>query len=323
MRLSFCAAVVAAVALGSAAADAQTRTTPVRILAGFPPGGNVDILARIIAEPLTEALGRPAVVINKPGAGGQVAAELLKESAPDGDTLLVTPDASLIARPLTMTKPPYDPVADFAPVAQLGAQDYAMAIGVKLPAKTLKEFAAWAKANPDGAHFGSAGEGGITHFLGLMIGDAIGVPLRQVPFAGSGPAVNALAAGQITSTVQPIGTMVAQAQAGSIRLVALTGDKRSPLLPDVPTLKELGYKDLVATNWFGLFAPAKTPPETVAKLNAIVIKAMRTEKLKDHMQKLALDINELSPAQFSALLKSDVERWRPVIKASGFKVEVH
>jgi tripartite-type tricarboxylate transporter receptor subunit TctC len=314
--------VVAATMLVDAAAAQTNRTTPMRMLAGFPPGGNVDILARIFAERLTESLGRPVVVLNKPGAGGQIAAELLKESPPDGDTLLMTPDAALVARPLTMTRPPYDPLVDFAPVAQTGAQDYAMAIGVHIPPKTLREFAAWAKANPDGAHFGSSGEGGMTHFIGLLIGDAIGTPLRQVPYAGSGPAVTALATGQISSTIQPLGTMVAQAQAGSIRLVALSGTKRAAAFPDVPTLTELGYPSVVATSWFGIFAPPRTPPETVAKFNELIIGAMRTDKVKDQMRNLALDINELTPAQFAALLKTDVERWTPVIKASGFKVEV-
>jgi tripartite-type tricarboxylate transporter receptor subunit TctC len=220
-----------------------------------------------------------------------------------------------------MSKAPYDPLVDFAPVAQVGAQDYAMAIGMHIPPKSLKEFAAWAKANPDGAHFGSSGEGGMTHFIGLLISQAIGVPLRQVPYAGSGPAVTALATDQITSTIQPLGTMVTQAQSGAIRLVALTGTQRNPAFPDVPTLSELGYS-VVATSWFGIFAPPRTPPETVTRYNQMVIAAMRTDKVKDQMRNLALDINELTPAQFAALLKSDVARWTPVIKASGFQVQV-
>jgi tripartite-type tricarboxylate transporter receptor subunit TctC len=306
----------------ASSAFAQSRQ-PVRMLAGFPPGGNVDILARIFAERLTEANGgRPTIVVNKPGAGGQIAAELLKESAPDGDTLMVAPDAVIIVRPLTMTKPPYDPVADFSPVAQTGAQDYAIALTKKIPATTLKEFAAWAKEHPDGANFGSAGEGGTTHFLGLMIGEAIGTPLRQVPFGGSGPAVNALVAGEISAAVQPLGTVVAQAQAGTIRIVALSGRARNASYPDVPTLIELGYPSLYATSWFGIFAPAKTPRETVARLNQVFFAAMRTDRIREQMRNLLLDINEMTADQLADVVKADTARWRPIIKASGFTVEV-
>ncbi|HEX9463601.1 MAG TPA: tripartite tricarboxylate transporter substrate-binding protein [Alphaproteobacteria bacterium] len=307
----------------SAPAQAQSRQ-PVRVLAGFPPGGNVDILARIFAERLSEASGgRPVIVINKPGAGGQIAAELLKEAPPDGDTLMLAPDAVVIVRPLTMSKPPYDPVADFAPVAQTGTQDYAIALTRKIPPKTLKEFAAWAKANPDGANFGSAGEGGTTHFLGLLIGEAIGTPLRQVPFGGSGPAVNALVAGEISAAVQPLGTVVAQAQAETIRIVAVSGPTRNATFPDAPSLVELGYPALQATSWFGIFAPAKTPRDAVARLNQVFVAAMRTERVRDQMRNLLLDIKEMTPDQLAEVVKAETARWRPIIKASGFTVEVH
>jgi len=323
MKVTRLAAAVAALLVISSAAWAQSGRQPVRILAGFPPGGNVDILARLFAERLNEATGRATIVVNKPGAGGQIAAEVLKESPPDGDTLMIAPDATVVVRPLTMTKPPYDPTVDFAAVAQTGAQDYAMALTMKIAPKTLKEFAAWAKEHPDGANFGSSGEGGSTHFIGMQVGEATGVPLRQVPFAGAGPAINALVAGEISATVQPIGTLVNQAQAGAIRIVAVTGTSRNATFPDAPTLVELGYPKIQATSWFGLFAPAKTPKDTVAKLNAVITAAMKTPRIKEQMGHLLLDIHEMTPDQFAVIVKSDTEHWRPIIKASGFKVEVH
>lgn len=324
MRLPRLCALVAALLLAASAAWAQAgRTTPVRMIAGFPPGGNVDLLARVLGERLGEALGRPVIVLNKPGAGGQIAAEMLKESPPDGDTLLVTPDASLIVRALVLSKPPYDPVADFAAVAETGAQDYAFALSAKIPPRSLRDFAAWAKANPDGANFGSAGEGGVTHFLGLLVGEAIGVPLRPVPFNGSGPGVNALAAGEIASTLQPLGTLVNQAQAGTIHIVAVTGAQRSPAFPGAPSVVELGYPSLVATSWFGIFAPARTPPELVARYNRIFIDALRLPRIRDTMRTLLLEIHEMTPAQFAALVQSDLDHWRPIIKASGFTIDVH
>lgn len=155
----------------------------------------------------------------------------------------------------------------------------------------------------------------------LLIGQALGVTLHTIPYNGSGPAVTALVAGQIASTVQPLGTVMAQAQAGKIRLIALTGSERSTAVPGVPTLAELGHPSLTVSNWFGIFAPGKTPPELVAQLNGIFIKAMRTPAVKERLQGLGFDVREMTPAQFAALVKADYERWGPVIKSSGFSVQ--
>jgi tripartite-type tricarboxylate transporter receptor subunit TctC len=315
----FCLAAMAFALLCSAAAAQPSRAT-VRMISGYPPGGNVDILARLFAERLAESSGRPVVVVNRPGAGGQIGLEAVKAAAPDGTTLIVTPDASLVLRPLTMKLPPYDPVNDFAAVAHVGSQDYAFAVGPAIPAKDPREFANWARANPAAANFG-AGQGGATHFIGLLIGQAIGVPLQAIPYNGSGPAVLALMAGQISSTVQPLGTVMSQAQSGKIRLVATTGTERSPAAPGVPTLAELGYPSLAVTSWFGIFAPARTPPELVSQLNATFVKAMRTESLREKLQGLGLDIKDMTPSQLAELVKTDVQRWTPVIRASGFRIE--
>ena len=320
MRFSLRIMLAAAMVLACGAASAQIARAPLRMISGYPPGGNVDILARVFAEQLAEALGRPAVVVNRPGAGGQIGLEAVKAAAPDGNTLIVTPDASLVIRPLTMRVAPYDPVNDFAAVAQVGEQDYAVALGAAIPAKSVQEFAAWARANPQDANFGS-GQGGATHFLGMLIGQAIGVPLQPIPYTGSGPAVLALVAGQIASTVQPLGTVIAQAQAGKIRLIATSGAERSPAAPSVPTLAELGYPSLIVTNWFGIFAPARTPAETVSQLNAVIVKSMRQPAVRERMQGLGFEVKEMTAAQFAAVVRADVQRWGPVIKASGFTVE--
>ena len=314
---------VATLLLMGTSGSALAQSGPIRILAGFPPGGNVDILARVFADQLGKSTGRNAIVVNKAGAAGQIAAEVLMASPPDGDTLMVAPDATIVERPLVMSKPPYDAVKDFAAVAQTGAQDYAVALTVKIPPTNLRDFAGWAKAHPDGANFASLGEGGVTHFLGLMVGDAIGVPLRHVPYNGAGPANNAVMAGQVAATVQPIGTLVHQAEAGTLRVVAVTGRDRSASFPDAPTMVELGYPSVVATSWFGVFAPAKTPPATVAKLNAFFIQAMHTPQVAAQMKNLLLDVHDLTPAQFADLIKSDTRHWQPIIKASGFTIDAH
>jgi len=307
--------------LTCSAALAQSSRVPVKVISGFPPGGNVDILARLLSDPLSDALGRPVVVENRPGAGGQIALEYLKAAPPDGNTLVVTPDASLIVRPLTMKQPPYHPVNDFVAVAQVGGQDYAFAIGAGIPAKDLMEFAAWAKGHPDGANYGSAGQGGATHFLGLLIGDAVGASLRQIPYKGSGPAVTALVAGEVSATVQPIGTLMAQAQAGRVRIVATTGSQRAPDFPGVPTLADLGFPKLTLSNWFGVFAPAHTPADAVKRLNDIIVQALRTPAIKGKLAHLLLEVKEMTPEQFAEVVRSDYQRWAPVIKATGFSID--
>lgn len=301
-------------------ASAQLSGKPVQMISGYPPGGNVDVLARLFAEKLGEALGRPVVVVNRPGAGGQIGLEVVKAAAPDGNTLIVTPDSSLILRPLTMKAPPYDPTKDFAAVAHAGAQDYVFAVGNGIPAKDLREFAAWARANPALANFG-AGQGGSTHLIGIMIGDAIGAPLQAIPYNGSGPAVTALLAGQIAATVQPLGTVIAQAQAGKIRFIATTGSKRAPESPGTPTMAELGQPSLTVSSWFGIFSPAGTPAELVSQLNNIFLRAARTDSMKERLNKLGLDVREMTPAQLAALVKSDYEMWAPVIRKSGFTMQ--
>ncbi|MFM9971360.1 MAG: Bug family tripartite tricarboxylate transporter substrate binding protein [Burkholderiales bacterium] len=306
--------------LCASSAFAQLSGKPVQMISGYPPGGNVDVLARLFGEKLGEALGRPVVVVNRAGAGGQIGLEAVKAAAPDGNTLIVTPDSSLVLRPLTMKDPPYHPLKDFAAVAHAGAQDYVFAVGGNIPAKDLREFATWAKANPTQANFG-AGQGGSTHLIGIMIGDAIGVPLQAIPYNGSGPAVTALLAGQIAATVQPLGTVIAQAQAGKIRFIATTGIKRAPESPNTPTMGELGHAALTVSSWFGIFAPAGTPTEIVSQLNSIFQKAARTESMKERLHKLGLDVREMNPTQLTSLVKADYERWAPVIKSSGFTMQ--
>ena len=303
----------------SSGAFAQIPRASGRMLVGFPPGGAVDILGRLFAEPMGEAIGRTVIVENRPGAVGQIAAEALKAAAPDGATLMVAPDASVIIRPQTLSKPPFDPLADFIPVAHTGNWATALGIHAGLPVKTLSEFVSWAKANPDRASFGSSGAGGSTHFFGVMLGQSVGVPLRQVPYKGAGPAILDVVAGHIPATIQPLGTLLAQAKAGKIAILAMSGSRRSPGAPDVPTFAELGHPGLTADGWFGIFAPAGTPPETTARLNGAFVRAMRAPALKERMRNLDLEVREMSPQEFAAVVRADYARWGPVIRASGFR----
>jgi tripartite-type tricarboxylate transporter receptor subunit TctC len=307
-----------ALVLASSGVCAQAARAPGRMLVGYPPGGAVDVLGRIFAEPMSEALGRPVVVENRPGAVGQIAAEALKSAAPDGNTLMVAPDATVVIRPQTLSKPPFDPLTDFAPVAHAGNWAFALAIHAGLPAKTLADYASWVKADSARANFASSGAGGSTHFFGVLLGEALGVPLRQVPYKGAGPAILDVVAGHVPATIQPLGTLLAQAKAGKIAVLAMSGKERSPGAAEVPTFAELGYSSLTVEAWFGIFAPAGTPAGTVAKLNGAFVQAMRASAVRDKMRNLDLEVREMSPAEFAGVVRADYGRWGPIIRASGF-----
>ena len=297
---------------------AQASRAPGRMLVGYPPGGAVDALGRLFADAMSEALRRPVVVENRPGAVGQIAAEALKAAAPDGNTLMIAPDATVVIRPQTLSKPPFDPLADFAPVAHAGVWAFALGIHAGLPAKTLADYVSWVKADSARANFASSGAGGSTHFFGVLLGQTLGVPLRQVSYKGAGPAIFDVVAGHVPATIQPLGTLLAQARAGRIAVLAMSGRERSPGAAEVPTFAELGYSSLTAEGWFGIFAPAGTPDGSVAKLNAAFVQAMRASAVRDKMRNLDLEVREMSPAEFAGVVRADYVRWGPIIRASGF-----
>jgi len=299
-------------------ACAQTRA-PAHMLVGYPPGGAVDVLGRIFAEPMGEALGRTVIVENRPGAVGQIAAEALKAAPPDGSTLMLAPDATVIFRPQTLAKPPYDPLTDFAPVAHAGRWNFALAVQAEMRVRTLAEYLAWVKADAGRAVFASSGAGGSTHFFGVLLGQTAGLSLQQVPYKGAGPAILDVVAGHVPATIQPLGTLLAQAKAGKLVILGMSGRERSAGAPDVPTFAQAGFPALTADAWFGIFAPAATPADTVRKLNAAFVSAMRAPAVKEKMRGLDLEVHEMTPAEFAAIVRADYARWGPIIRASGFK----
>lgn len=299
---------------------ALAQSQPMRIITGYPPGGAVDALARIFAERIGDSLARPVIVETRAGAAGLIAGQAVKAAAPDGSTLLVAPEGMFVLYPHTVAKPVFDTLADFTPVAHLGGYPLGFAVGAAVPVKDLKEYVAWAKRSPANLTYATAGAGTTLHFFGLLVGQSTGLPLVHVPYKGVGPAVADAIGGQVPAVVLPLGTLLAQANAGKLRILAQSGPRRSDVAPAVPTFRELGFP-IESTGWFGLFAPAHTPAAVTARLNDIVIQSLRDEAVRSKLRALDLDIAEMAPAELAAKLKVERDRWAPIVKTSGFSAD--
>jgi tripartite-type tricarboxylate transporter receptor subunit TctC len=310
-------AIVATLAL-AAGAQAQVDK-PVRILVGFAPGGSADVAARLLGERMVAELKQTVTVENKPGAGGRIAAEMLKGAPADGSTVMLAPVVVPVLAPLVFTKLAYNPVTDFAPVAPVANYQFGLSVNAASPAKNVNELVAWWKANPKEANYGSPAPGSLPHFFGVMIASGTGLDLVHVPFNGGGPLMNALVGNQVSSGIDTLVDQVEMHRSGKIRILATAGASRSALLPDVPTFAESGFKGIEGSGWFALYAPAKTSPATLQQLNAAANKALAAPELRERFAKLGLEPTGGSAADLAALMKRDSERWAPIVKASGFK----
>jgi len=297
---------------------AQIGEQPIRIIFPFTAGGSGDAAARLIADNMRTALNRPVIVENRPGADGRIGVRAVKEAVPDGNTLLLTPIAPISVYQYVYTHLDYDPINDFIPIAEVGTFDFGIAVGPQMEAKTLKDLVAWAKANPSQANFAIPAAGTLPNFLGVMFARAANIDLRAVPYHGSAAGLADLIAGHIPIEITTTADLVQMHKDGRIRVLATSGKERSPFLPEVPTLRESGY-DLAATGWYGMFAPAKTPPEVVDRLNNAIIDAVRSPEFKDRMLAFGLQPTGTSAAAFAKIVEYDSELWAPAIKASGFK----
>lgn len=315
--------VAAGLALAGTAVRAQGLPDTARILAGFAPGGTVDVTARRVADKLRDVFAKSVVVENRTGAGGQIALSALKTSAADGLTLLVTPMSMLGIYPHTYKKLPYDPVADFQPVSQAVRFDFGLAVGPMVPAsvKTLGEFAAWCKANPGNANFGSPAAGSVPHFVAELFSRAAALDLRHVPYRGTQPAIADLIGGQIASVSGPVGEFLQHLPGGKVRLLATSGATRSRFAPGVATYAEQGFKDIVFDEWFGFFMPAKVPAEALNRAAAAIRAALAAPDVVEGLAQMGLEARPSTPAELAALLKRDSERWAPLIKTIGFSAD--
>jgi tripartite-type tricarboxylate transporter receptor subunit TctC len=290
------------------------------IVVGYPAGATSDALARVVGEAMGRILKQTVVVENKAGAGGRIANELVKAAPADGNTLVMTPVATMSIFPTSFAgQLHYDPFKDFVPVAHLSDFQLGLGVNADVPAKTLAEYVALVKADP--AKYGfyaSAASGSLPHFFGVMFARAAGIQLTHVPYKGTAPAMQALAAGEIAAASTVVADIRGVVDAGKARLLAVAGAGRDPSFPDVPTFREQGY-DLVAQPWYALFAPAGTPPATVQRLSDAAIAAVKDPAVHRHLVRMGLEPTGYGPDPLGAIMKADYERWAPVIKASGFK----
>jgi tripartite-type tricarboxylate transporter receptor subunit TctC len=293
---------------------------PVRFILPFPPGGGTDILGRLIAERLTANLGQPVVTENRGGAGGNVGAEAAAKSAPDGYTIvLVAP--SLTISPSLYSKLNYDPVKDFAPVSLVATVPNVMVTNPAVPANTLAEFIRLAKSKPGEMNFGSGGSGTSNHLAGELFNIVAGVKLVHVPYKGVNLAMNDVLSGRIQLVVIGIPATVPNIKAGKLRALALVAPRRSPVLPDVPTVAEAGLPNFEVTTWYGILAPAGTPRPIVVRLNAELAKIMHSPELKERLDALATDPVTSTPEEFAGLIKREIAKWREVVREAGLKAD--
>ncbi|HXJ08340.1 MAG TPA: tripartite tricarboxylate transporter substrate-binding protein [Burkholderiales bacterium] len=296
---------------------AQDRT--LHLVLGYPPGASSDILARLLADRMRGPLGMNVVVENRAGAGGIVATEGMKNSPPDGSTILLSPLAPMVAFPHSHGAAiRYDPFKDFEPIAHLCDFQIALLVNAELPAKDVAGYIALVKKDVQLGNYASAAAGSLPHYVGVMFAKAAGLEMTHVPYKGTAPALQALAAGEVKAAVFVLSDALTIVRSGKARLLAVAGAKRAQLAPDVPTFKELGYP-IEASAWYALFAPAGTPKDVVKRYADAAIAAVRSPDLKERLQQLGLEPTGLPPAELARILRADYDKWGPVIKASGFK----
>jgi len=305
----------------AAPALAQPEGQAARILVGFPAGGSFDALARVLAEKLKDELKRPVLVDNKPGAGGRLAVELLKNAPADGSVVMLGPDALVALYPYTMRKLSYDPQRDLQPIGTVSEFPFALAVGTAPAAKTLAEYVAWARKNPGQANYGIPARGAPHHFFGMVLGDAIGVKMEDIPFQGSAPAVLALMGGQISADIDVMSSLVEGHRAGKIRVLAVSSEQRVPQLPDVPTFAEQGYPSISGMGFNGLYAPARTPAASVNAWSQALAKVLTLPDVRERLATMGFLPVGRSPEELASRGAASARRWEPVIKASGFQAD--
>lgn len=303
-----------------AAAHAQTYPErPVRLIVPFAPGGTSDLVGRVMAERMTEYLGQPVIVDNRGGAGSTLGTGIVARAAPDGYTLLISHIALAINQTL-YAKLPYNAVKDLAPISRLGASPSVVVVNSKLPANNLKELIALAKKEPGKLNYGSAGVGSAGHLSVALFEHVAGIKLTHVPYKGGGPSVAATIAGEVQIAIPVMASAANHVKAGRLRMLAVTGSKRSLAFPDVPTAQEAGLPGYVYETWFGLFAPTGTPKAVIARLNQATVKALGAKDARDILFSQGVEAETSTPEALGKTLREDTETWARIIKSAGIPI---
>ena len=303
-------------------ASAQAYPTkPVRMVVPFPPGGSLDIAGRLIAQKLSEAWGQTVVVENKPGAGGNIGADLVAKSPPDGYTILLGALSTHAVNPSLYKTMPYDAAKDFAPITLIAVTPNVLVVNASSPVNNVKEFIAYAKANPGKLSFGSGSNGSAGHLAGELFKVETGTDAVHIPFKGGAPATQALLAGDTQFMFDNLANAMAQVKAGKLKALAVTTAKRSPLVPDLPTMAEAGLPGFDISTWYGFFAPAGTPPAIVAKWNADVTKILNSPDVRAKIVADGAEPSPNTPEQFAQMIAAELAKYAKIVKASGAKVD--
>jgi tripartite-type tricarboxylate transporter receptor subunit TctC len=313
------ALLLAAIASASAQEDsAKYPSRPIHIVVGFTPGGGNDLIARIVGQKLSEDLGQPVIIDNKPGAGAIVATEYVAKSAPDGYTLLVGASGAMSINPAVYAKLSYDPVRDFIPISELGSFPLILIVNASSPFKSVAELVAYAKANPDKANYSSASTA--FQLATELFKQKTGAPLQEIPYKGAADSVMAVISSQVTATIADAGPVSGQIKGGQVRALAVAAPKRTDDLPDIPTMKEAGA-DVDAVLWSGIFAPKNTPPAIAKKLEGEFMRIAREPDVIARLKPLGIESVGNSSDEFAKILASDIARWTAVAKAANIKLE--
>lgn len=306
--------------LACAAATAQAQSKPaLRILVGFAPGGSADVLARLVAEALKDDFA-PIVVDNKPGAGGRIALNIVKNAKPDGQTVIILPSGPMVLFPHVYKKLDYDAVKDFTPVSQIARFQFGVVASTASGIKSIGEMIAQAKAHPGASSYGTPGAGTLPHFMGVLLEQSSGIQLNHVPFQGGAPANNALLGGHIDYKFDVVSETAELHRNGKVRIIGVTGSKRDPQVPEVPTLKESGV-NMEATAWFAMYGPAGLGAESLTRLEKAMMKAVHDPVLQAKLTKLGYDPIGSNSAELAAAQKADLTRWEKPIKATGVQLD--
>jgi tripartite-type tricarboxylate transporter receptor subunit TctC len=314
------AAAAGLVLAGAAAAQEWSPSKPVRMIVPIV-GSTNDVLGRVVAAKLQDLIGQPVVVENKPGAGGNIGADFVAKSQPDGQTLLVGYNGPIAINPTLFDKMPFDPVKDLAPITLAVSSPQYLVVNPSLPVNSVAEFVGWAKANPGKLSYASVASGSASHLTMEMFKLAAHFDATHVPYRGGGPAVTDLIAGNVQAAFLVPGNVQQFVKEGRLKLIASTGQKRFPGTPNVPTLMESGYPDFIATSWIGFLAPAGTPKNVIDRYNKEIVKVLHMPDVRDKLRRMEFEVVAGTPAQFASWIGAEIPRWGKVIKATGAKAD--